>query len=79
MRTKFILTTEIQKYGILCFLLYSLSNSILPHKCPTKIVIIMETILSNKAISPTEFGDSKETFLPGYSKMAIQMHFLQSK
>ena len=79
MRINFMETTEIQIYRRLCFLFYSLSNSILPHKFLTKIAIITETILSNKAIFPTEVHGSMEKFLPGYSNMAIQIHFLQSK
>ena len=70
-------TTEMQKYGRLFFI--PLSTSILPHKFLTKIAIITETILSNKAIFPTECQGSMEKFLPGYSKMAIQIHSLQSK
>ena len=54
-------------------------SSILPHKFVTKIAIITETILSNKAIFSTEFQDSTQKFLPGYLNIAIQIHFLQSK
>ena len=72
-------TTKIQKNEWLYSLFHSLSTSILPHKFVTKIAIITETILSNKAIFSTEFQDSTEKFLPGYLNIAIQIHFLQSK
>ena len=78
MRIDFMETTEIQKYGRLCFLFHSLSISILLHKFLTEIAIITETILSNKAIFLTELPGSTEKFLPGYSNMAIQIHFLKS-
>ena len=78
MRIDIMETTEIQKYGRLCFLFHSLSISILPHKFLTEIAIITETILFNKAIFLTEFRGSTEKFLPGYSSKAIQIHLLKS-